>query len=358
MAPVNYICLAFILGLFISLAAIPAPSLPLSALVITAVLLASFRWGRGPASTRLGGRFLPFAVLVFYLLGMVRPALAWDYENLLSQISANPGVEAARQNIKAVLSRDLPEPHASLAYGILFGTAKGQSFDRNFLASLRRTGTAHMVAVSGYNVSMVLGILLNTSILLVSKAFLIPGLLFLILYDVLVGFSASVMRATLMGLYLFTAGILGRQKNYSDALLISAAAILALSPRAFLDLGFQLSFLAMMAVLYLSEPLERVFKILPKELNKVVSATLASQILIMPVSVYSFGQISLIAPLANALTFITVPAIMTLTAFGALAGLVFPFSAWVFSAANFVVLDYFVKVVGALSSLKWASLTF
>jgi len=346
-APINYICLSFIFGLFVSLVFVPSPSYSVILMILASTFLTCLVWGRG--------RPLPFAIVIFYLLGLARPSVAWDYQNVLTGISGVPVVESTRQAVKASLNKSLPEPHSSLAYGILFGVAKGQSFDRNFLLDLRRTGTAHMVAVSGYNVSIIVGIVLNTSVLLVSKAFLLPGILGLLLYDVVCGFSSSVMRATVMGLYLFAAGLFGRQKSMSDALLFSAALILALFPGALFDLGFELSFLAMMAVMYLSPLFEKLFKFLPGELNKVVSATLASQVLIMPVSVYSFGQLSIIAPLANVLTFITVTPIMALTALGVLAGFGPSFLANIISIPNFVLLDYFVKVVGTLSALPWSS---
>lgn len=350
MAPINYLCLSFILGLFISVIFISSLSLPVIIITFLVLLLLFFK--------SRGGNLLAPLVLAFYFLGILRPGLAWDYTAFLNTISKQPVVENIRQDMKTILNKTLPEPHSSLAYGILFGVTKGTSFDRNFLLDLRRTGTAHMVAVSGYNVSIVMGVLMNTSILLVSKTFLIFGFAGLLFYDLVAGFSASVMRATIMGLYLFIAGLYGRQKNISDALLFSAALILFLSPPALLDLGFQFSFLAMMAVIYLSPLLERLFGFLPKELNKVVSATLASQIMILPVSVYSFGQISIIAPLANVLTFITVPPIMALTAVQAFSGFLSPLTAGVVSIPNFVLLDYFVKTVSWLSSLKWASITF
>lgn len=350
MAPINYLCLSFILGLFISVIFISSVSLPVIIVTLLILLLLFLKLGAG-------SRLAPL-ILAFYFLGILRPGLAWDYTAFLNTISKQPVVENIRQDMKTILNKTLPEPHSSLAYGILFGVTKGTSFDRNFLLDLRRTGTAHMVAVSGYNVSIVIGVLMNTSILLVSKAFLIFGFAGLLFYDLVAGFSASVMRATIMGLYLFIAGLYGRQKNLSDALLFSAALILFLSPPALLDLGFQFSFLAMMAVLYLSPIFEKVFKFIPSEANKAVSATLASQVMILPVSVYSFGQISIIAPLANVMTFITVPAIMALTALSVLVGQVSTELSGLISIPNFVLLDYFVKIITWLSSLKWASITF
>lgn len=345
MASINYLCLSFILGLIIGLFFIPSPSLTmlLIVLVLLTVIFIAFRPNR-----------LTLAIVLFYILGVVRPAFDYDVLANLNSLAQNSILTRTRQEIKNRLLVGLPEPKASLAYGILFGTTKGQGFDRNLLNDLRRTGTAHMVAVSGYNVSIITGILLNTSILVFSKAFFLFGILGLIFYDFLVGFSASVVRATIMALFIFAAGSLGRQKNFGDALVFSATIILLLSPKSLLDLGFQLSFLAMLGVLYLSPLFEGLFRFLPKEVNQAVSATFASQIMILPVSVYDFGQISLISPLANVLTFLTVPAIMFLT------GLDFLFGGFLpqLYIPNYVLLEYFIRVVKYLGNLSWASVSF
>lgn len=265
--------------------------------------------------------------------------------------------ESLRRQMKRILDQDLPEPQSSLAYGILFGS-KTPGFSRDFLKDLRRTGTVHMVAVSGYNVSIIMNILLNTSFLLVSKVFLGLGILGLLAYGLVVGFSASVLRALIMGSYLFGAQVIGRQKNLTDALLFSAALLLFLEPSFLLDLGFQLSFTSMAAVIYLSPLFERILKKVPRDFRQIISATLASQIMVLPLSLFNFGQISLIAPLSNLLTFLTVPAIMALTALELGFGPISSLARSLLGAANLVLLNYFVGVVEFLSALKWAVVNF
>src|SRR3989344_5072220 len=119
------------------------------------------------------------------------------------------------------------------------------------------------------------------------------------------------------------------------------ALILLLSPKSLSDLGFQLSFLAMLGVLYLSPLFERLFGFLPKEANKALSGTLSSQVMILPVSIYNFGQVSFISPLANVLTFLTVPLIMFLPALNVAAGTLFP----QLYLPNYVLLEHFVRIV-------------
>lgn len=333
---------------------------------------------------RREGFYLKAGLLVaVYLLGMVWLGRAYPEAKVgLGLVSSTPmgqiwalnrmsnregpdgsaaGIErrfdSLRRQMKAVLDRDLPEPQSSLAYGILFGSKTG-GFNQDFLKALRRTGTIHMVAVSGYNVSIISNILLNTTFLIVSKAFLGLGILGLLAYGLVVGFSASVLRALVMGVYLFTARVFGRQKNLTDALLFSAALMLFWAPQFLLDLGFQLSFTSMMAVIYLSPVFERFLKSMPRDFRQVVAATMASQIMVLPLALFNFGQISLIAPLANLLTFLTVPAIMALTSLELGFGSVSAWAGSLWASANLILLNYFVGVVEFLSAFKWAAVTF
>lgn len=365
MAPINYLCLSFIFGLFISLTVNTSGSVFVPVLLLLIILLSVFlivRLSRGNLGA--GGRgHLMIVVVVFYLSGLLRPQLPLSTPDFISQNKLLTSVSVfsnrVQTSIKSALDQNLPEPQSSLGYGMIFGNKA--KFDKTFMNDLRRTGTAHMVAVSGYNVSIIVNILLNTSILLISKAFLVFGFGGLIFYDVLVGFSASVTRATIMGLYLFAAGLLGRQKNLADALLFSAALILLISPASLFDLGFQLSFLSMLGVMYLSPLFEKILEMIripESEARLAVSSTLASQILILPVGLYNFGQISIISPLANLLTFLTVPPIMALTALELFFSYFLTPLGWIFGQANLAVLNYFVSVVSYLSILPWASVTF
>lgn len=273
-------------------------------------------------------------------------------ERQLDKVSQSALIESARAEIKERINKNLPQPQSSLAYGLLFG--QGARFEKEFLNNLRRTGTSHLVAVSGYNVSIFINLLLAPANLLINKAFLVLGLGSLAIYSALVDFSPSVLRALIMGLFLVLARLLGRQRNATDALILSAALILIITPKALTDLGFQLSFLSMAGLVYLSPIFHRIFNFLPKLIRTVVADSLAAQIMVLPVVVFNFGRVSFVALLANLFVFWAVPAAMVLT----LADLVFGGLAPVFLWGNLVVLEYFVGVIRFLSHLPWASISF
>lgn len=361
MSFLNFLCLSFFLGIIVPLVFSVSTSLNVW-LISLFVLVASIFSAR--FITRDGQLVKALVVLFVYFLGfgwislfdlVSRLNFNFDFLSFLAPIGKS--IEELRLGVSQILKSSLGQRPGALALGMIFGSRQAQ-FDHVFIEQLRRTGVVHMVAVSGYNVSIIINILLNTSFLVMSRAFIVLGILILLIYTLVVGFSASVLRAVVMGLYLFVARLFGRQGNLWDALLFSAALLLFFNPRFLLDLGFQLSFLAMLGIIFLSPFFERVFRRLPHELPQIIGATLSSQIMILPVALFNFGQISLVAPLTNLLTFWTVPAIMTLTAAQAALYFLSPWLALPFAWANLTLLNYFIGVVELLSRLPWASLTF
>ena len=296
-------------------------------------------------------------LVIFYLLGLLIGGSKYQLAgNFLKSASRFQFLDGARQGIAELIKRDLPSPQSSLAYGFLFGS-NSKELDKDFLRDLRRTGTSHMVAVSGYNVSVIINVLTGILFLASNKLYFLLGLAGLGVYDLLVGLSASVVRATIMGIYLFLGGLLGRQRNLDDALLFSAALMLVLDPGFLVDLGFQLSFLSMVGVVYLSPLFSRLLAFIPRNIREVISATLSSQVAVLPISVYNFGLVSFISPVANVLTFVTIPTSMALTSLEVLLGPLSPGFSKLVSIPNFVLLTYFARVIRMLSSLRWCCLS-
>lgn len=141
------------------------------------------------------------------------------------------------------LQRALPEPEASLAGGIAFG--RDGNLPDNLYDDFRDAGLAHIVAVSGSNVSLVAALTFAIFTWLIGRrlAFL-PVALTVLGYLLIAGLSASVVRAGIMaGVYLLGA-YLGRQRSSLSALAAAAMVMTAYQPSASLDLGFQLSLAA------------------------------------------------------------------------------------------------------------------
>jgi len=222
-----------------------------------------------------------------------------------------------KRRAQAVIADMLPEPQASLLTGILLGVETG--IPDEVMEGFEATGTSHIIAISGFNMTIVAGIFAGIAgRLLRRRQALLVAMTAAGVYTVLVGASAAVVRAALMGgLYLF-ARYVGR-RSYAPVSLAAAALIMtAWNPHTLWDRGFQLSFAATAGLLLYTEPLERW---LERALARVTSVeraqqavglvseallvTIAAQITTTPILLSSFGRLSPVTLLSN---FLILPA--------------------------------------------------
>ena len=160
------------------------------------------------------------------------------------------------------------------------------------------------------------------------------------------------------GLFIF-AQYLGRLNASSRAIVFAAAAMLAVNPLLLRsDVGFQLSFLAMLGIIYLMPAFQNCLKKIPvKGLRDILSMTLAAQVFTLPILIYNFGYISLVAPVTNILIVPLLPFIFGLGFLFGLAGMFSPFLGWLFSLPCWLFLAYVIGIINRFSSLSFASLT-
>jgi competence protein ComEC len=247
-----------------------------------------------------------------------------------------------RERWVEVLEKSLPEPMSSLAAGILLGV-KGQ-MPKDFYTALVNTGTLHIVAASGYNVTIVAGVIMSMLNGLVGRTLGVGfGIFGIFLYVFVAGAGASVVRAGIMGSLTLVAFYFGRPTEAKRLLYIAAGIMLFLDPAMIFDIGFQLSFLATFGLLYL-EPL---FKKLPRQalLAEYLYPTLAASIATLPVIIYQFGRVSYISPLVNMMVLPVVPLIMGLSAVVIGVGVIFPGIGQIIAWTLYPLLWYMVEVI-------------
>lgn len=218
-----------------------------------------------------------------------------------------------RDRACGLLARLMPEPEASLLQGILLGARSGIPTD--LAQDFNTTGTSHLLVISGTNIALVTALCSRTFGRIVGKRraywFTMAGIA---LYVLLVGADAAVLRAGLMGGLWATALYLGRQATAYVSLCASALVLTVSHPLSFWDLGFQLSFAATLGLIVFAPPFEQAMARglqqvrLPEParhvlgfLNEGLVLTVAAQVLTLPLVVYHFGRLSLVAPLANLL---------------------------------------------------------
>jgi len=281
---------------------------------------------------------------------------------------------AFRARARDVIAQILPEPSASLLTGILLGDDSG--LPSAVQDEFRATGTTHIIAISGYNITILIGILSAITIGFVGRrrAFYIM-LIGLSAYAVMVGGSASVVRATIMGLLMLWADHLGRQYAAPNALFASGLIMTAVDPNTLFDVGFQLSFVATLGLMIYARPFAKVTEKLLTRLfsntlarqivgvvNDAVLVTLAAQVATLPLLMAYFRQLSLVALITNPLV---LPAQTGVMVFGLVAlgagliliplGQVLAWLAWIFLAWTLNVIHLFASIPNAAIPLDYIS---
>jgi len=282
---------------------------------------------------------------------------------------------AFRDRARTVIAQILPEPSASLLTGILLGDDSGLPADVQ--NDFRLTGTTHIIAISGYNITILIGLMAMITIRFVGRrrAFYVM-VIGLTAYAVMVGGSASVVRATVMGLLMLWATYLGRQYAAPNALFASGLAMTVLDPNTLFDIGFQLSFVATLGLMIYARPfataaeklLTRLFSnVIARQavgvLNDAVLVTLAAQVATLPLLMLYFRQLSIVSLIVNPLV---LPAQTGVMVFGLVAlgggliiaipvGQVLAWLAWVFLAWTLGVIHLFASLPDAAIPLDYIS---
>jgi competence protein ComEC len=269
-----------------------------------------------------------------------------------------------------------PDPEASLLAGILLGNDNG--LPASLQQAYKNTGTAHIIAISGFNISILAWLFLSLfSRLLGRRKGAIAALGGILLYTVLVGATASVVRAAIMGGLAIFSRQLGRRQNGINTLSITAAAMAVSDPQILWDVGFQLSFGATLGLILYAQPLEDWSVRLISRFTTLENAgkvagpisayllfTLAAQLTTLPIMAYQFGRISLVAVVANPFILPVQPAVEILSGLALLLSFIYlplgklaGWAAWPFAAYTNRAVEFFngfphgVIVLGEFSLL-------
>jgi len=254
------------------------------------------------------------------------------------------GVLKIKDRFREVINQNLSPPQSSILAAILLGD-KRQISDE-WKEKLNYAGVRHLTAVSGMHVAILTAILMSVLIALGfwrQQAFYFTIVL-IVLFIIMTGLQPSAVRAGIMGgLFLF-AHYFGRGNLSDRAVVFAASFMLAQNPLLLkLDVGFQLSFLAMMGIIYFLPYLQRYF-------GKILAMTLSAQIFTLPVLIYNFGYLSLAAPLSNILIVPLLPFLMGLGFLFVILGAVLQPLGWLFSLPVWLLLTYIIKIVNWLSA--------
>lgn len=258
---------------------------------------------------------------------------------------------------EAAIEKVLPQPESGLAKGLLLGG--GSHLPRSLEDAFSRVGISHIVAVSGYNITLVAELFLALGILcgLFRRQALIASVLGIALFVFLIGAPASALRASLMAGIGFSAMHSGRIGKPVNALLLAAALMLFFNPLLLrYDIGFQLSFLATLAIIFGAPWFERLFpRVFPgKKLLEIAWLTFIVELFVVPLLLFHFQTFSWMAFASNILLLPLVPLAMALSFAAALSFLLLPGAHFLFSWTAYLFLTAitrFAEFFGAIPSI-------
>jgi competence protein ComEC len=224
----------------------------------------------------------------------------------------------------------VPEPNSSLLAGIIFGAKS--SLGEKLLDDFKKVGLIHMVVLSGYNITVIAaGVFYVTNFLNKRNLSFLLSVILIILFALMVGLSATVVRACIMAFIALLARFLGRPSDALRWLFIAGLLMLLWNPLILLyDPSFQLSFLATLGLILFS-PIFYSFiskskftKFVPEKFGfrEIVSSTLSVQLFVLPLLIKMSGFVSLVSFIINPIILPFVPWAMGIGTLTAVLGLV------------------------------------
>ena len=256
------------------------------------------------------------------------------------------------------INKVIPIPESDLANGLILGARGG--FDEEMKNEFIGTGTIHIIALSGYNVSIVAEGVMKTFSLIFSQIIsIIFGIVIILLFIIMTGASATAIRAGIMATIMLLGRMTGRNYMAGRALVIAGLLMIAYDPRVLIDMSFQLSFIATGGVLFLTPKILHWFKFLPMRfgIREMIATTIAATMAVLPILLYLTGILSLVSIPANILILLFIPTAMLLIFITGISGFISPLISIPFGFISYLILMYILYVIHLLGSLSFTSVS-
>ncbi len=323
-----------------------------------------------PKSDLLYGDKIKVSGILSYIEAPKNPGLperayvsfrSFNKPEVLSQGHINP-IKALsfyiRRKLLSSVKKILPKPYSDLLSGILFGKAAA-SVPEEIREQFKKTGTVHILVVSGMHLSILIG-----TILVILKSFRLPlwisvviASVFNLLYVLAAGSGASVIRAGIMAQAAMLGQVFERDRDFLTALSLAALILLIINPLSLFQIGFQLSFTATISLVYLA-PLIADKIPLQKFWASLISISIAPMLMTAPIILYNFNQISFVTVFANFMIIPWIGYLVILGFAGALLGVFFLPLGQILGGSLFLMLKVLHGIVAFFSSLPFAYMFF
>ena len=256
------------------------------------------------------------------------------------------------------INKVIPMPESDLANGLVLGARGG--FDQETNNEFISTGTIHIIALSGYNVSIVAENVMKFFSLIFSQVVsIIFGIVIILLFIIMTGASATAIRAGIMATIMLLGRMTGRNYLAGRALVIAGLSMIAYNPRVLVDMSFQLSFIATGGVLFITPKVMKWFTFLPMrfKIRETMATTVAATIAVLPILLHLTGVLSLVSIPANILILLFIPTTMFFIFITGMSGFISPLLAIPFGFISYIILLYILSIIHFLGTLSFASVT-
>lgn len=262
-----------------------------------------------------------------------------------------------KENMVVRMNSFVASPASSLASGMLFGNS---SMSLELTETFRAAGLSHIIVLSGFNIAVVISFVLLVFAFLPLIFRIVLASLFVVMFVVMVGGEASVVRATLMAFIALLATLLGREYVARQALLISFLLIILYEPFSLLhDVSLHLSFLATAGIVYGSETVAPyVEKYIGEKWLALFTTTITAYVATVPYVMYTFGTVSLYALFANVLVLPLVPLAMLVSFVTIVSSYIWEGVALLFGFTDTALLDVIIFIAETVEGLPMSYIAF
>lgn len=250
----------------------------------------------------------------------------------------------------AVINSYLPEPHASLLNGIIFGVPL--KTDLVFYNQIKVVGLLHLVVLSGINITFLSSIIASLTSKFSKHISILITILTIILFVIFVGPQAPIIRAAIMGVLTLVATISKKRNFVYYSLFLSFLLICVFWPKWINTISLQLSYGATLGIIMFGKSQVKKKCLFP-DISNNLRISIAAQIFTVPVILFYFKQVSLISPLANLIVSPLIPSLMVFGFLMSVLGKINYFLGLPFAHISFGLLSFIIFVIRHLSELPF-----
>jgi len=291
-------------------------------------------------------------------------AMNWPGIEILGKDLGNPlmkSILSFKNKFKEADREFFSPPQLGLLEALTFGDES--NVPKEWKDLFNNTGTRHITAVSGMNITIISSLILSfvLSLGLWRKHALLVSFFLIFVYILMIGAPASALRAAVMAGLLMLGQYFGRLVTSSRTVVFAAFFMVFLNP--FLlkdDVGFQLSFLAVLGMIYFQPFFSEWMRLVPDPkvfpLKTVLATTFSAQIFTLPILIFNFGRISLISPITNIFIVpLLAPITVLIFLFGLISMIFIPFGFILFPVV-WLFLEYIITVIELSAKIPYATL--